>query len=112
MNYLEYIQSHTLSCDANYRGGTIKIDVSDLFPDLNEDATCGCYQNYLGGGLLGSIQCGYMFDPKQLNQRNQTKLAKLMDTLKRYFHSLTNHADDEWESATYEQNQKRPVSAY
>jgi hypothetical protein len=47
-----------------------------------------------------------------MSQARQAKIAKMADTLKRYFHGLTNHEDDEWENTTYERGQYRPSSAY
>jgi hypothetical protein len=31
MNYNEYIESHTLRCEAGFRGGGIEINLTDLF---------------------------------------------------------------------------------
>ena len=65
------------------------------------------YQNYLGGGLLGSI-CN---DCNISGWREDKKLVKLADKLSRYFHELTN-PDDEWNGANYHELQNRPSSAY
>ena len=108
MNYKNYIDKHTLRLEASGRGGGIEIDVSELF-DI-EDAKISAYQNYLGGGLLGSICSNANFEPETHEQEG--KLVELEDALKRYFHDLTNHEEDEWESASYEENQTRPLSAY
>jgi hypothetical protein len=62
--------------------------------------------------MLGSVQSNCSFDIAKLSKARQAKVAKMADALKRYYHELTNHADDEWESATYDQGQNRPASAY
>jgi hypothetical protein len=109
-NFTEYIENNTIRCEASYRGGGIEIDATEYLGEkypLNMTA----YQNYLGGGMLGAIggSCeGQLRDyPKSI----QTKALRLNEELKAYFHNLTNH-DDEWEGATFEENQSRPVSAY
>jgi hypothetical protein len=110
MNFNEYIENHILRCEAGYRGGGIEIDCSALFPYI-EEADMTAYQNYLGGGMLGAIQSSNNFE-SELRKKDRKTFEALREALKRYFHNLTNHEDDEYESATYEQNQLRPKSAY
>ncbi len=110
MDYLEYIENNTLRCDANRRGGGIEINLTDLFPYI-DDAGMTAYQNYLGGGILGAIQTSLSFYPDELTREDNTKLVEISDQLKRYFHNLTNHSD-EWENVSYERGQMRPASAY
>ena len=99
------IESTTLRVQASYRGGGIEIDLTDWgYPGEKMTA----YQNYLGGGMLGRINN----DSTIRDWRSDNDLSDIADKLARYFHSLTNHEDDEWESATFEQNQNRPTSAY
>jgi hypothetical protein len=88
--------------EVSSRGGGIEID---LTPFGYEGEKMSAYQNYLGGGMLGRIlnSCTIEMDEK---------LGEVADKLSRYFHELTNHSDDEWESATFEENQKRSASAY
>ena len=59
-------------------------------------------------GMLGKINN----DCTIKDWSNDPKLTEIADSLSRYFHNLTNHEDDEWESTTYEQNQLRPNSSY
>jgi len=107
MKQNEYIENHTLRCEASYRGGGIEIDCTDLFNI--EGAKVSVYQNYLGGGMLGRVISNANFTPKD----KQTKLLEeLEETLKEYFHGLTNHEGDGWEDQTYTQNQNMPDSAY
>jgi len=87
------------------RGGGIEID---LTPFGYEGEKMTAYQNYLGGGMLGKI----MNDCTIEDWRNDEKLVEVADNLARHFHNLTNHSDDEWESASFDENQKRPSSAY
>lgn len=72
-------------------------------------------QNYLGGGMLGKIYSRntLQHEPNKpfLEESDAKKLDEIADQLKRYLFDLTN-PDSEWESQTYEQNQKMPVSAY
>lgn len=101
----------TLRQQISTRGGGIEIDLTSLgFPGEKMAA----YQNYLGGGLLGkvcandTIRRQTMFCELSVAQ----KLDEIAEQLKKYFHSLTNPEEDEWESVSYEQNQNLPVSAY
>ncbi len=111
-NYNEYIEENTIRYEASYRGGGIEIALDELL-GTDEDHAMTAYQNYLGGGLLGRICNSYNFDPESLGKRQRARLEKVTDALNRYFHNLTNHEGDEWESETYEQNQlRKPESAY
>ena len=95
----------TLRVKTSHRGGGIEIDLTSLgYPHMKMTA----YQNYLGGGMLGSIGS----DCTISDFRDHDELRDISEKLKRYFHSLTNHVEDEWESASYEENQRRPSSAY
>jgi len=92
------------------RGGGVEIDLTSLGFEGEKMLT---YQNYLGGGMLG---CVCVNDTVRANnsivEENDTKkLDQIGEELKRYFFNLTN-PDSEWESQSYEQNQKMPVSGY
>lgn len=94
------------------RGGGVEISL-DAFGFKGEYMSA--YQNYLGGGLLGSVQANdtirrQSYRDKQTDKVN-AKLDKIAEALKRYFHNLTN-PDTEWEGSSYEENQNRPASAY
>lgn len=115
---IDYIESHIVKLEADYRGGVIIIDLSDLLGSYGKNYTEkyeGCQmqacQNYLGGGMLGKICCVCNFNLGRLPATKLEKVEKMADALKRYFHNLTNH-DDEWESESYLQNQNKPFSAY
>ena len=94
----------------SYRGGGVEIDLSQF--GFKSGSRMSAYQNYLGGGLLGAIQSNHNMFRESLTPAQERKIEKLSDILKRYLHSQTNHEDDEWECATFEQNQLRPVSGY
>lgn len=95
----------TLRLKCSHRGGGVEIDLETLgYPQAKMTA----YQNYLGGGMLGSIQN----DCTISDWYEHDDLSEIAEGLSRYFHSLTNHDWDEWESATFEKNQNRPASAY
>lgn len=110
-DFINFIEANTLRVDASYRGGGIEIDCSELLPNLDEPKMAS-YQNYLGGGMLGAICNNCNFDTESLSQAKQAIIFKLADALNRYFHNLTNHEGDEWEEASFEQNQLRPTSGY
>lgn len=69
------------------------------------------YQNYLGGGMLGSIGNSFNFAVSSLSQSRSAKVKAITEALNQYFHGLTNH-DDEWESTNYQECQNRPLAAY
>jgi hypothetical protein len=96
----------TLRIEVSHRGGGIEIDLSD-FGKKYIGHKMTAYQNYLGGGMLGAIgnDCTYP------NWRDNRNLVKIAENLAMYFHDFTNRSDDEWESATFEQNQRRPYRA-
>jgi hypothetical protein len=110
VSFLEYIEDNIIRCEAGYRGGGIEISLDSLLDTDGYKMTA--YQNYLGGGLLGSIQNDYNFDLSELSKTDKILIGKITDELNRYFHNLTNHGGDEWEEATFEENQNRPSSAY
>lgn len=116
IDYNEYIADHTMRCEASDRGGGIEIDLNDLLKinrgNDDNDYFMSAYQNYLGGGMLGSIQSNCNFDYSTMSETRQNKIIKMADALKRHFHDLTNHVDDEWEETTFERGQYRPASAY
>jgi hypothetical protein len=99
------LESVTLRLEATNRGGGIEIALDEFgFPSQKMTA----YQNYLGGGMLGSIQN----DCTIKTWRASSDLLTIADRLAKYFHSLTNHDYCEYENATFEENQNRPTSAY
>ncbi len=112
MNFKEI----TLRLKTSSRGGGIEIDLKTLgFKGHKMSA----YQNYLGGGMLGAIQVNDTIRSQESNVRLQLEysnrfeeLDEIGEALMRYFHDLTNHSDDEWESTTYEENQNRSTSSY
>lgn len=101
------IEENTLRCEYSYRGGGIEIAL-DFLGEQYEGQKMTAYQNYLGGGMLGSIQN----DCTIKDWWNYSVLKETAEALARYFHELTRHKDDEWEDASFEQNQNRPASAY
>lgn len=94
------IELHITECRVSYRGGSIKVDVSELFPDV-DDPIMGAYQNYLGGGIAGSIQGGCMFDPRQLDADDRAVFTALSTRIKHYFYSLNEGGGDEYMHENY-----------
>ncbi len=110
--YMQFIEEHTIELDASYRGGTLKVDVSSLFPAV-DNAIMGAYQNYLGGGMAGAVVGAAMFDPDNLSKRDQTVFYDLKEAIKQYFFAITNEENsDEWAQSDFTSNQARNVSAY
>ena len=99
------IETHTLRLEVSGRGGGVEIALDSLGLE-GEKMTA--YQNYLGGGMLGSIANDCTIE----NWREDKGLVSLADRLARYFHEITRHEEDEWEDASFEEGQKRSVSAY
>jgi hypothetical protein len=100
----------TLREQISHRGGGIEIDLT-RFGFSGEKMSA--YQNYLGGGLLGSVGVNDTIRAynKKHTEKQAAKLDKISERLKQYLHGLTN-PDTEWESMTFEQNQNMPTSAY
>lgn len=107
-NITQYIEENTLRLEADRRGGGIEVDASE-YTGI-EGAKMTAYQNYLGGGILGSIQSDRNFTEES------EKADELEDALKRYYYNITNElaADYDEYGATdsYDEQQHRPESAY
>lgn len=103
----EQIEAATLRLEASGRGGGIEISL-DSVAKKYKGAKMTAYQNYLGGGLLGSIENDCTFP----NWRDNSKLVKIATELAEYFHNITNPDEDEFESMSFEQVQGMPSSAY
>ena len=108
-NLIEKIEKAILREEVSHRGGGVEIDLSQF--GFKEGSKMAAYQNYLGGGMLSRIMTNHNIRTSLTEKQNE-KLEMLASELAKYFHSLTNRSDDEWESATFEQNQNRPASAY
>lgn len=112
------IDDNIISNDASYRGGTIKVNVSELFPTIEKDnAIMGAYQNYLGGGMRGAICGGAMFESSELSTDEERALfTKTLEAIKKYFYAITNDEEldmnDEFNTMSYEKQQAMPASAY
>jgi hypothetical protein len=107
----EKIESSVLRQAISHKGGGIEISLNS-FGFKGERMSA--YQNYLGGGILGRICTNDTIrrESIQTTEARAKKLDKIAVELAKYFHELTNHEDDEWESETYEQNQNKSISAY
>jgi hypothetical protein len=94
------------------RGGGVEIDLT-RFGFKGEKMAA--YQNYLGGGILGSIQTNDTIR-RESYRKDQTdkvnaKLDKIALRLAKYMHELTN-PHTEYEGASFEKRQAMPSSAY
>ena len=108
------IKKHIVSCDVSYRGGSLKVDVSELFPKVDEPYM-GAYQNYLGGGIAGAIVGAAMFEPSALSQKDQKTFFALKERIKMYFYNLNRGGGDDYmveNVNSYVKNQSLPASAY
>jgi phage tail tube protein FII len=101
------IEDNTLRLKASHRGGGIEISLDKLGKKY-KGGKMTAYQNYLGGGMLGAIQN----DCNIRDWEEDNTLVAMAEKLAKHFHTITNHDDDMWESATFEENQLRPKSAY
>lgn len=91
------------------RGGGVEIDLTSLgFTDQKMAA----YQNYLGGGMLGSIQVNDTIrsgEYKFIDFESWRRLDRIGNRLKKhFFFMMFPDADDQ----DYNQIQKMPASAY
>jgi hypothetical protein len=107
---LKKVMQNVLRQEISHRGGGIEISLK-AFGFRAEDKM-SAYQNYLGGGMLGRIQTNHNIRRTSFTTNEIKKLEAISTTLAWYMHTLTNHSEDEWESATFEQNQNREISAY
>ena len=117
INLTEYFEQNTIRADVSRRGGGIEIDATDyLGYDGRYELRMAAYQNYLGGGMLGSVQGSIEGRLRDYPKSIQAKALELNEALKHYFYCITNDlaADwDEWsKSASFEEQQARPASAY
>jgi hypothetical protein len=101
----------TLREKLSTRGGGIEIDLSTLG---FEGHKMSAYQNYLGGGMLGSIQSNDTIRSQASNVRLQLEfsnrfkeLDEIANDLKTYFASLMGFDPDD-----IEELQRRSASAY
>jgi hypothetical protein len=100
----------TLRLEVSSRGGGVEIDLSRYgFKGQKMSA----YQNYLGGGMLGRVCANDTIRAynRPCTEKQAAKLDKIAEELKQYFFNLTN-PDTEWESQSFDQNQKMSASAY
>lgn len=93
------IEDITLRIETSHRGGGIEIDLEPL--GFESGSKMSAYQNYLGGGMLGSV-CS---DCNVTDWTQYADLCEIAQDLKKYFASLTSDAD-------FESLQERPASAY
>lgn len=91
--------------DFSHRGGGIEID---LGPHGFEGEKMTAYQNYLGGGMLGSINNDCTLEEWHCDD----DLMDIAKNLRLYFHTLTTPTDDEWQTLSYDDIQGLPSSAY
>jgi len=107
------LEEHVMpGSEISYRGGQLKIDVSEVFPGVSEPIM-GAYQNYLGGGIAGAVVGGAMFVPEEeLKTKSELRAFHILEErIKKYFYEVNNGGGDEYmqeEVNTYEQNQQMP----
>jgi hypothetical protein len=114
------IEAHTISGDISHRGGSLKVNVSSLFPEIAEAeedgrAIMGAYQNYLGGGIAGAIVGASQFNPAALSKADQKVFLALKERIKRHFYAMNQGGGDEYmveNVNSFDRNQKLPVSGY
>lgn len=114
-NFIEYFEDHTLRLEASHRGGGIEIDATDYLGS-RYPLKMTAYQNYLGGGMTGSIQGSTEGHLRDYPKTVQAKAMKLNDALKYYFYCLSNgevaNYDERAVSPSFQAQQARMGSAY
>lgn len=114
-NFSEYFEENQIRLEASHRGGGIEIDATAYLGD-RYPLRMTAYQNYLGGGMLGSVQGSIEGRLRDYPKTIQAKALKLNEALKHHYYCITNEivADwDEWAaSPSFEAQQARPASAY
>lgn len=114
-NLFEYIENNTLRLEASHRGGGIEIDATEYLGD-RYPLKMTAYQNYLGGGMTGSVQGAIEGHLRDYPKTIQAKALKLNEALKQYFYNITNDIVQDWDewaaSESYAAQQSRPGSAY
>jgi len=110
-NLREKIEGAVIRQQLGERGGGMEIDLGVFTPSW-EGEKMSAYQNYLGGGILGSIQNDCTIDNWKFTQIIGLTLLEIGEELKKYMHELTNHSEDEWECQSFEANQRMSASAY
>lgn len=96
----------TLRFKSSSRGGGIEIDLSSIAKKYQRQKMTA-YQNYLGGGLLGSIQN----DCTIKDWRENANLCRIASQLSKYYFDMTNDEEDEFNN-DFENLQLRSESAY
>lgn len=72
------IQDSILREELSYRGGGVELDLTDYgYPD----ELLSAYQNYLGGGMRGSVGNSCTVEDWQMDE----KLLRLAEDLREYF---------------------------
>ena len=110
-----YIENNTIRLETSHRGGGIEIDATDYLGS-KYPLKMTAYQNYLGGGMTGSVQGSAEGHLRDCPKTVQAKAMKLNDALKYHFYCITNEIIADWDkwavSASFEAQQARPASAY
>ena len=72
------IQENITREEVSYRGGGVELDLSNYG---YEDEYISAYQNYLGGGMRGSVANSCTIDDWEMDER----LVRLAEQLRDYF---------------------------
>jgi hypothetical protein len=118
INYSEYFENNTLRLEVSHRGGGIEIDATEYLSNSRTEypLQMTAYQNYLGGGMTGSVQGSIEGRLREYPKTIQAKALKLNEALKYYFWTLSNDEVAEWDewaaSPSFEAQQLRAGSAY
>lgn len=107
----EQFEEATIRTKITTRGGGIEINLDNFgFKGYNMTA----YQNYLGGGMLGSIHsdCDMLHQRKDISDEDMIKLSNIAEQLKKYYFELTHVDDTNDEDDEFISIQFRPNSVY
>lgn len=103
----ELVRENIIREKISNRGGGVEVDLGFVSEDF-EGEKMSAYQNYLGGGMLGSIAN----DSTISNWKSNIELVKVAKHLSKYLYKATNGTADEWSEGSFEEVQKRSLSAY
>ena len=116
-NLFKYFENNTIRLEASRRGGGIEVDLTDYLGfNGRYPLYMTAYQNYLGGGMTGSVQGSIEGRLRDYPSTIQAKALEANEALKKYFYNITNDIVEDWDeyamSDSFEAQQSRPGSAF
>lgn len=110
-DYQKFLEKNIIECDISSRGGILKINVSSLFPNI-ENLVMGVYQNYIGNEIKKMTVGANVFKPAKLTKKQRKVFYELEEAIKKFFCNLKGDDGDEYmikKINYYVKNQKLPI---